>query len=102
MTKQEIIDAVGEIVAEMRDDKQWVPRDTGNLADHGIDVEDTNVTQGYIHITITEEAPYAPFTNEPWISAYWNGKKNPNEGWFQRFAEELTRRLAAKLKGVIR
>lgn len=47
-------------------------------------------------------APYVPYTNEPWISPKWNGKKNPNEGWWDRFVAEFTKRLANKLKGVIK
>ena len=30
-----------------------------------------------------EPAPYATYTNEPWISEKWNGKQNPNQGWIQ-------------------
>ena len=42
-------------------------------------------------------APYVVYTNEPWLSPKWNGKKNPNEKWFEMatklFIEELSRQL---------
>lgn len=47
-------------------------------------------------------APYVPYTNEPWLSPYWRGKKNPNQGWWQRFVNEFMRRLAEELKGEIK
>lgn len=46
-------------------------------------------------------APYVWFTQLPWLSPRWNGKKNPNEGWFEVFQEEFARRLAKKLGGKI-
>lgn len=47
-------------------------------------------------------APYCVYTNDPWLSPNWKGKKNPNEGWWERFAEEFARRLAKKLKGSLK
>lgn len=47
-------------------------------------------------------APYVPYTNEPWTAARWHGKKNPNQGWWQRhvqhFAEELANRIGGRLE----
>ena len=44
-------------------------------------------------------APYMPFTNEPWISPRWNGKKNPNEGWWENACENVIKILANKTGG---
>ncbi len=44
-------------------------------------------------------APYVAYTNEPWISPRWHGKKNPNEGWWQRHADRFAQDLANKLGG---
>ena len=44
-------------------------------------------------------APYVSYTNEPRISPRWHGKKNPNEGWWQRHADRFAQDLANKLGG---
>lgn len=70
-------------------------KSTGNLAFHGVDFE--WIDQSTCKIFINEDqAPYMPFTNEPWISPRWNGKKNPNEKWFDKSALKLAQ-LAAKI-----
>lgn len=94
MTKQEVVNAAISIVEELR---SMVPRDTGNMAYNALRYE----LQGdVLDITVDPAiAPYVYFTNEPWVSPKWNGKQNPNEGWWQRFVEEFSRRLATKLKG---
>lgn len=55
-----------------------------------------NVVDIYIDESV---APYAVYTNEPWTAKRWKGKPNPNEGWWGRFCEEFSRRLARKLRG---
>lgn len=35
-----------------------------------------------------EMAKYMPFTNEPWISAKWHGRKNPNESWWDKTLDD--------------
>lgn len=95
MTKQRIINATVSVVKQLR--KELVPYDTGNMALNALRYE---ITDDMIDIHVNEDiAPYMPYTNEPWISDKWHGKKNPNEGWWQRFAEEFAKRLATKLKG---
>lgn len=80
--------------------KKWVPRDTGNLAYNGITI---SVEGDFLIIEANPNiVPYIPYTNEPWISPKWKGKKNPNEGWWDRFATEFARRLAKRLKGEIK
>lgn len=98
MTKQGIVDAVVEIVDQMR--LEFVPYDTGNMALNALQV---NVEGDTIDITVDEAiAPYVPYTNEPWLSPKWDRKQNPNQGWWERFAAELTKRLTAKLKGALK
>lgn len=95
MTRQQVINAAVSIVEEMR--SEWVPRDTGNMAYNALEY---NIENDVLDISVKSDiAPYVPFTNEPWISPKWNGKQNPNEGWWQRFVDEFTKRLATKLKG---
>ncbi len=100
MTKQRVINTVNRIVNEMRSHKKWVPRDTGNMADHALII---TVTDKLIDISVDPSiAPYVSYTNEPWIAERWNNKKNPNEGWWERFAAEFARRLAKKLRGELK
>lgn len=63
------------------------PYDTGNLAIESIRI-DPYGNGPAVYIGGVDSAPYAPYTNEPWISEKWNGKKNPNEGWIDRAIEE--------------
>lgn len=79
MTKQQFDRVCMELVKIIR---ERAPRDTGNLADNGVRYvwEDEETFTIYIDESI---APYMPYTNEPWISPKWNGKKNPNEAWWQ-------------------
>lgn len=98
MTRQEIIDAVVSVVETLRN--ELVPYDKGNMALNALryDIKDDMID---IHVN-KDVAPYMPYTNEPWISPKWNGKKNPNEGWWQRFADEFAKRLATKLRGELK
>lgn len=41
-------------------------------------------------------APYVFYTIEKWISPRWNGRKNPNEGWFERGIEFALSEIANK------
>ena len=42
------------------------------------------------------------YTNEPWSSTKWNGKTNPNEGWWEVWCEMFMNRLAQKLRGTLK
>lgn len=86
--------------------KEWLvesaaPKDTGNLAYNSIKVEFPTDTICKIYVD-TAIAPYMVFTEYPWVSPRWNGKKNPNEGWFKRAARSIADRLCADLQGVMR
>lgn len=75
------------------------PKDTWNLAVNALKLEETET--GYVIYVDSAVAPYMVYTEEPWTSTRWNGKKNPNEGWFRRVADEVTVELAAALGGKI-
>lgn len=108
MTAEEVKNIVLETVEEMR--PYFVPnprtRDrtsTGNMALHSLSY-DVQYIGKEIHIKIYMDegiAPYVVYTNEPWLSPYWNGKKNPNEGWWDKFVKELNERIARKVGGEI-
>ena len=78
--------------------KSKSPIDTGNLRYNGIRYEFKN--ESVFEIYVDEAiAPYIFYTNEPWISPKWHGKKNPNEGWWQKSADSLARQVAQMLGG---
>lgn len=94
MTKFEAINIAVELAEQMRDE---IPYDTGNMALHAFKYE---VVGEVLTIEMdVDQAPYVGYTNEPWISAWWRGKKNPNEGWWNRLVDNYARRLAERLKG---
>ena len=74
------------------------PASTGNMRFNATRVEavDENTVKIYVDAGI---APYVVYTNEPWIALYWNGRKNPNEGWFERATQATAEYIAQKLGG---
>lgn len=46
-------------------------------------------------------APYMKYTNEPWgnFAPPLRGKKNPNEGWFDRSVHDAASKMASMLGG---
>lgn len=58
-------------------------------------------TMGWEVIIGDLAAPYAVYTNEPWIAAKWNGRKNPNEGWVQEAIRDVVPTLQQILSGAI-
>lgn len=98
MTGEDFMAACERAVETIR---KLSPKDTGNLAWNAIRMErvDSNTVRIYVSEAI---APYMSFTNEPWISKRWGGKKNPNEGWFDKAAEAIAQELAGILKGELR
>lgn len=103
-----VIRAVVDIVETLRP-TAYVPNpatrykpggSTGNMAFNALKYE---IRGGSIFVYIDENiAPYVPYTNEPWLSAFWGGRKNPNEGWCDRFADAVVDMLAQKLKGTVK
>lgn len=78
--------------------RQMAPYDTGNLARNAIKLEFVSGKVARIYVSETI-APYMPYTNEPWISPHWNGKKNPNEGWFDASADLIAQSISDLLGG---
>lgn len=103
MTRAQVAVIVIQTVEELRN-TMFVPNpatrgktSTGNLAFNAIRY---TLQDDVIDIFVDERiAPYVPYTNKPWTAKRWNRKKNPNEGWWERFCAEFARRLAVKLKG---
>lgn len=112
MNAQDFEQMCMQVVKELR---ALAPKDTGNLAYNAIQFE--WVDNSTFKIFVNEEiAPYMPFTNEPWdirIIKQGTGRKgetrtvirtweNPNEGWFDRAADELAFRMAFLERGELK
>lgn len=86
--------------------KNTTPIDTGNLRYNATLMEYKNggkVCEIYVDGDGEDGiAYYMPFTNEPWISPKWNGRKNPNEGWWQNKAlKAVLEHIQIRLKNAI-
>ncbi len=73
--------------------QKLAPYDTGNLALNAIRIEFTSSKRCVIYVD-ESIAPYMPYTTEKWLSPYWRGKKNPNEGWFESAVQLIAEVLA--------
>jgi hypothetical protein len=87
---------VNEFVSKF---KPLTPIDTGNLR-NSVKFVFTSPTRAVVYVD-TKQAPYMPYTNEPWISPKWKGKKNPNENWFENAVEEALEKTAKSMKGKV-
>lgn len=105
MNRAQIEAAAIRVVEAMRE--KWVPNpetryktSTGNMAFNALQYR----VEGdrFIVYINTDIAPYFPYTDEPWTAPRWDWKKNPNEGWTRRFADEFVRRFNAEIKGVVK
>ena len=79
--------------------RQKAPRDTGNLALNAVRV--VNLGNGVWEIYVDEKiAPYMKYTEENWgkFRPPLAGKKNPNEGWFDKVSAEIAQCFADQLK----
>jgi hypothetical protein len=91
-----------ELLAKMRDIAarakvlvlQQAPVRTGNLA-NSIKVSYTET--GFKIFIDTNQAPYATYTINPWLSERWKGRANPNEGWFEDAANIVARYISTVL-----
>ena len=77
------------------------PKDTWNLANNGVTLEyvDDRHINVYVNLNI---AFYMIYTNEPWLSPKWNGKQNPNEGWWNECGEEIIPNIIEQVFGGVR
>lgn len=95
--------------------RKKAPKDTGNLAFNAIKYRWNSPTQFEIYVDVGDtqafvegaplirgRAPYMPFTNEVWLSPRWNGKKNPNEDWWNNAIEEIIKFIAKELGGELK
>lgn len=80
---------------------ELAPYDTGNLVKHGIQMEMTAPNECRIYVD-QNIAPYMPYTNEVWLSPYWRGKKNPNQGWWNAACELMMYILEDLFEGELR
>lgn len=106
MKRETIIRAILETVEEMRptiyipNPKTRGKTSTGNMAFNALRCD---IKGNLVDIHIDKKiAPYCYYTDEPWISPKWKGKKNPHEGWWDKFCQEFCRRLAIKLRGKLK
>lgn len=74
---------------------------TGNMALNAAKIEFPSPDMCRIFID-PKIAPYVPYTNEPWVAERWKGKKNPNEGWFERAADYIANYVAKKVNGEVK
>lgn len=81
--------------------RPMIPLDTGNMQNNATKLEQIGPNTYRIRVD-SGIAPYAVYTNEPWNSPKWNGKKNPNEKWFETAAERFANELAMALNGQIK
>lgn len=75
-----------------------VPIDTGNMRYNATQFYSTGMRSVTIRVDGTV-APYALYTNAPWISPRWHGKKNPNEGWVKGGVEIVAMHISQQLGG---
>lgn len=75
-----------------------IPHDTDNLRKVAFSMERMSKNKWRVFIN-DEKAPYAVYVNEPWISPKWNGKDNPNEGFWDEVVEKLAEIIKNKING---
>ena len=83
--------------------REEAPKDTGNLAYAAIRLEERG--SGIYAIVADENiAPYMKYTNENWSNFAYplQGKKNPNEHWFDKTVQIAINMLATLLGGFIK
>lgn len=74
------------------------PYSTGNLLNS---VKMEVLTNGSVRVSIGgPQAPYFPYVNEPWTDPRWNGKKNPNEHFWEKCIARTTDVIQDGAKGV--
>lgn len=81
--------------------RESAPYDTGNLSLNAIKLRKIGIGKWQIYID-QDIAPYMPYTNEEWISPKWNGKQNPNQGWWNNAVEIIIKEIMHRVKGAIR
>lgn len=107
MTDLQVMNVIFHVVDELRV-TNFIPNpetrgktSTGNMALNSLRAyAGSRYGRLCVFIEMNENiAHYVVYTDKPWLSPVWGGKKNPNEGWWERFLKELMRRIARKLNG---
>lgn len=99
MTKYQQIElAIKDAVSVAR---LHIPIDTGNMSLNAFRFEPLGNMRWKIYID-EKKAPYAPYVNEKWISPKWNGKQNPNEGFWEGVLETIAVMISGTINGQIK
>ncbi len=98
MTDSNFAHICEEAVQELRN---RAPKRTGNLAYNGVRIVFVSRKETLLYVD-ESIAPYMPYTNETWLAPTWNGRKNPNEGWFDRAADGIAELLNHLLGGELK
>jgi hypothetical protein len=77
--KEQLLYKIGTYIIDRL--RNLAPKDTLNLAFNSIILVMTAKNEIKISVSL-KQASYMPYTNEPWLADKWNGKKNPNEQWW--------------------
>ena len=97
MTDQELSDVINFGVGYVR---ARTPYRTGNLSRNATRAKMDSPTVGEIYMDLIV-GPYMPYVNEVWLSPRWNGKKNPNENYWNKTAEALVYEIADYIGGEV-
>ena len=86
----------------MAEARRVSPYRTGNLRLFGMSSRIANGHELDIYVN-EKEAPYMKYTNESWskFGPPLQGKKNPNEGWWEKVAKTAARSIARDLGGTL-
>lgn len=95
--RQQVELAIKDTIAFAR---YLIPIDTGNLRYNSFKIEHKSKNTWVVYID-EKVAPYAPYVNEKWISPKWNGKQNPNEGFWKEVFIMLADMISAATNGKI-
>ena len=99
VTKRKVEAAIYEAWNIVRN-SDMIPKDTGNLRYNSFKIERTGVNSWRIFIDHAI-APYDIYVNGEWISPKWNGKQNPNEGFWREVCDFIVNYLQQKLGGTV-
>lgn len=81
--------------------KELIPKDTGSLRENSFKYRRTGANSWQIYIDHSI-APYDIYVNEKWVSSKWNGKSNPNEGFWKDVVDFIVNYLADRLGGEVK
>lgn len=80
--------------------KANAPYKTGGLVNSIGMREYSNAAEIYTTKTVKNGNLLLPYTNGVWTHPRWNGRRNPNEGWWDKRAVQVGQYLAYTLGGI--